>query len=138
MMQKRLKCKCICGSKKSEEGLIRMDSSSSCICNYGSAATRTGDINLSLSLGYSVMPTAFPADEVAIRLSVCMHIFPESKPCSWFLCEVEEFVVFKPSFRGVFGTCSERYQNHECKRYHHEQLEAWYKRQPDNNKTDDV
>lgn len=124
--------------KKSKEGFILMANGSSCFCNYGSVTTGTGDFNLSFSFGYSVMPTAFPADEVAIRLSVCMHLFPESKPCSWFLCEVEELVVFKPSFRGVFGTCSERYQNHECKRYHHEQLEAWNKRQPDNNKTDDV
>jgi hypothetical protein len=109
-----------------------------CLGNHGSVTTGTGDFYLSFSFGHSVVPTTFPADEVAIRLSVCMHLFPESKPCSRLLCEVEELVVFKPSFRGVFGTCSERYQNHECKRYHHEQLEAWNKRQPDNNKADDV
>ena len=115
-----------------------MNSGSSCFCNYGSVTTGTGDFYLSFSFGYSVMPTAFPADEVAIRLSVCIHLFSESKPCSWLLNKVQEFVVFKSSFRVVFGRCSERYQNHDRKRYHHEQLEARNKRKPDNNKTDDV
>ena len=84
------------------------------------------------------MLAAFPADEVGICLSICMHLFPESKPGSRFLGEVEEFVVFKPSFRGVFGNCSERYQNHECKGGYHEQLQVRNKRQPDTNKTDEV
>jgi hypothetical protein len=92
--------------------------------DHGSTTTRTGYFDFSFSFGDSVMASTFGADEIAVSLPVCIHFFPERKPISWFLCEAEEFFVFKPSLRGMFGRGSETYQYHKYQGDYYQELET--------------